>query len=616
MESFFGFISKKENNRSTSELLQLLSGSPDPNVRDRHYHMVSFNNVGIASYKNLPAENTNIISIVQGTPHWSDSKLSQIAFEQGPSKALLTSYQKYSDDFLRHMHGHFSFAIVDKKSEKLLIGIDRIGVQTLYYYSDSAHGIIFSSTVTELIKHPAVPADLSDQGIFNYMYFHMVPSPGCIYSKIKKMGPAQYLTFQNSNVEIVEYWRPNFYESLDVSIVELSTELKKLLSISVAESAATSNNIGCFLSGGIDSSTVVGTLSTLSSKPVKTFSIGFDAKGYDETPYARIVSEKFATNHSEYYVTPDDTVDFLPKMAAAYSEPFGNASAIPAYFCAKLSKESGIDVLLAGDGGDELFAGNERYAKQAVFEKYFILPSFFRKNIIEPLLKNIPGSNKFLLLHKLASYVEQANTPLPDRLEAYNFLHRIDIVEIFNQEFLNNINACEPIELIRNRYNAPDSTTKLNRMLYQDWKFTLADNDLRKVTCMAEFAGIEVAYPLLSDRLIDLSCKIPSRLKLKNQILRYFFKQAIRDLLPEKVIKKEKHGFGLPFGVWMRTHKPLQDLAYDSLNQLKQRRYFKTQFLDQAIELHRTEHAAYYGGLIWILMVLELWISSHSGHTG
>ena len=615
MINLSGFYSIKGNQSANDMLISMSRDTKQP-IDDKQFRYVLSNNTGITSYPFQPARNATVVAAISGTPDWLDATLSQIASEQGPSQALIAAYQHNPDGFLQDIHGHFCFALFDIQSKVTLIGIDRIGVYSLYYYMDPEFGIVFSNSVDTLIRHPAVQCELSSQGIYNYLYFHMVPSPNSIYSKIRKLGPAQCLSFIKNKIKIREYWNPTFNEAPDTSPEDLAIELRSTLAESVTASAARASNIGCFLSGGIDSSTIVGTLSKCMQEPVKTFSIGFDAKGYDETPYARIVAKRFSCEHHEYFVTPDDVVDFVPKMAAAYAEPFGNASAIPAYFCARMAREHGIELLLAGDGGDEIFAGNERYAKQAIFEKYSIIPSAIRKNIIEPGLRITPGTNKIAPLRKLASYVAQANTPLPDRLEAYNFLHRINATNMFAHSFLEHIDTHEPLNLIRKRYNGPDSASKLNRMLYQDWKFTLADNDLRKVSHMAALAGVKVAYPLLSDQLIEFSCKVPGQLKLKKQNLRSFFKYATEDLLPKEIINKKKHGFGLPFGVWMREHKPLQELAYDSISQLKQREYFQSKFLDQAIDLHRTGHAAYYGGLIWILMVLELWIGSHPDKCG
>ncbi|MBN1378889.1 MAG: asparagine synthase C-terminal domain-containing protein, partial [Gammaproteobacteria bacterium] len=367
---------------------------------------------------------------------------------------------------------------------------------------------------------------------------------------------------------------------------------------------------GAFLSGGLDSSTVAGSLSEVFPGAAKTFSIGFPVEGYDEIKYARIAADRFKTQAHEYYVTPDDTVAAIPKIAAYYDEPFGNSSALAAYYCAKMAGENGIKVLLAGDGGDELFAGNERYAKQLLFDKYYRIPGFARSSLKTGLC-NAPGfllNNK--IIFKAKRYVEQAEVPLPDRLQDYNFLNRHPADEIFTDSFLMEIDADRPLQILRDCYSRPENASALNRMLYMDWKTTLHDNDLVKVNRMCEMAGVEVQYPFLHQAIVDLSCKIPSADKLKGRQLRWFYKQAMHGFLPEPIINKSKHGFGLPFGIWLKDHQPLKELAYDSIHSLKKRDYFRNEFLSHAVKMHQGVHAAYYGELIWILMMLELWFQA------
>lgn len=208
--------------------------------------------------------------------------------------------------------------------------------------------------------------------------------------------------------------------------------------------------------------------------------------------------------------------------------------------------------------------------------------------------------------------MEQARTPLPDRLQDYNFLHRVPLDQVFTPEFLAAVDSEAPLAAQRECYARPDNASALNRMLYLDWKVTLHDNDLVKVNRMCQLAGIEVAYPLLDDAVVQLSCRIPSALKVRQGVLRWFYKRAMTGVLPEAILNKTKHGFGLPFGVWLKDHGPLQQLAYDSVAQLKERPYFRPAFLDQAIRLHRSGHAAYFGELIWVLMMLELWFETRS----
>uniref|UniRef100_UPI001C4E7195 asparagine synthase-related protein n=1 Tax=Crenothrix polyspora TaxID=360316 RepID=UPI001C4E7195 len=223
-------------------------------------------------------------------------------------------------------------------------------------------------------------------------------------------------------------------------------------------------------------------------------------------------------------------------------------------------------------------------------------------------LNALPNNLQKGVLFKAKRYVDQANTPLPDRLQDYNFLHRHAVSQIFSDSFVAQIDTAKPLQSLRNAYQRPVDASSLNRMMVMDWKTTLHDNDLVKVNKMCEMAGVDVQYPLLDRDIIDLSCRIPSALKLKGQQLRWFYKQAMRDFLPEQIINKSKHGFGLPFGIWLKDHQPLKQLAYDSISSLKQRGYFRAEFLDHAIQMHQSIHAAYYGELIWVLMMLELWL--------
>ena len=205
---------------------------------------------------------------------------------------------------------------------------------------------------------------------------------------------------------------------------------------------------------------------------------------------------------------------------------------------------------------------------------------------------------------------DRANVPLPDRLQSYNFLNRHRPEEIFASDFLAQISTASPSSLLQQVYHRPTDTSTLNRMLYLDWQFTLADNDLRKVSHMCAVAGVDVTFPMLDDKLVEFACQIPGSWKIKGKNLRHFYKKALHNWLPDETINKKKQGFGLPFGVWMQSHHPLQELAYDNLLKLKTRQWLNPAFIDKLIDLHRNGHAAYYGELIWVLTVLELWLDA------
>ncbi len=361
-----------------------------------------------------------------------------------------------------------------------------------------------------------------------------------------------------------------------------------------------------FLSGGLDSSTVAGMFAR-HQPGAPTFSIGFEAKGYDETEYAEITARQFNTTHQVHYLQPQEIVDNFVEVAGYFDEPFGNSSAMAAYVCAKVARENGIEVMLAGDGGDELFGGNERYAKQKVFEAWQRVPSAAQKSL-EALLHSPLG--KLPVLKKGRSYVDQANIPLPDRMDTYSFLNRFELESMFQKDFLAQIDREEPASAKRERYEQCRSEHPVERMMYLDWKFTLADNDLVKVSRMCRKAGVEVRYPLLEKEVVDFSCTVPTDLKLPGKHLRDFYKNSFRGFLADETLSKSKHGFGLPFGVWMKEQPTLQAITTDSLKRLRERDIFKPEFIDTALSTYQSGHASYYGELIWIMVVLELWLSS------
>ena len=577
-----------------------------------------FNNVKITQSDAFSVSTTNgwtaisnkkTHACIVGKPHWANKALVQVANEQSHADALIKAYKDYGTNLFKYLSGRFSFALHDSESDKLIIALDKIGQQHLFY-SNIGDGIIFGSSANLIKMISGHDYDINPQSIFDYFYFHSVPSPQSIYKNIHKLVGGHYLSFHKGQCEVTQYWQPEFNEAPPSSLADLKAEMLEIVSNSVSQ-YTDGNNVGAFLSGGLDSSTVAGMLAKNSASQAKTFSIGFNVAGYDETGFARIASKHFDTNHHEYYVTPEDVVSMVPNIAESYDEPFGNSSALPAYFCAKLAKENGISLMLGGDGGDEIFAGNERYAKQNVFELYQKTPNIIRQLLLEPILLGLPGVNNIPLLKKAHSYVSQAKMPLPDRMEAYNFLQRLDVKTMFTDEFLTNADIHEPINLLRETYNSPQNATSLNRMMYLDWKRTLQDNDLVKVNRMCELAGVDVGFPLLSDELIEFSCKIPSDIKLKGQNLRWFFKQSVKGFLPDEIINKSKHGFGLPFGIWTESHPELKALAYDSVNNFKTREIIRPEFIDKVIRMHQSEHAAYYGELVWIIMMLELWMASH-----
>jgi asparagine synthase (glutamine-hydrolysing) len=352
-------------------------------------------------------------------------------------------------------------------------------------------------------------------------------------------------------------------------------------------------------------------LSQLGGGPAHTYSIGFDAPGYDEMEYARLVARHFQTDHHEYYVTPEDVVAAVPRVAAHFDQPFANASAVPAYYCARMAKEDGVDRLLAGDGGDELFGGNERYVTQRLLAWYQRVPASLRRHAVEPLLLGPLGGRG--PLRKLGSYVRQARLPMPERMQTYNLLERLGPERLLSDEYLARIDRGMPVALLRETYHGAHAGHMLNRMLAVDMRFTLADSDLPKVVGACGLADIAVSFPFLDDDLVAFSALLPAREKVRGTRLRYLFKESLRGFLPEEILTKKKQGFGLPFGVWLLEHRGLRELTHDSLSSLKGRGIVRPAFIDELLGRQHAEHAAYYGTMVWVLMMLEQWLAARDG---
>lgn len=544
-----------------------------------------------------------------GRPRWDEPELAAIAHAQGSGAALAEAYRRHGQGCLRKLQGSFSIAVTNEASRETLLAIDRMGIGTLCYAS-SAGALVFGSTAEAVAAHPAVSRKLSSQGLFNYLYHHVVPSPGTIYEGIRKLAPGECLVFRDGALQRRFYWRLQYAERATESFVSLKERFRTILDAAAKRALHGEKHIGAFLSGGTDSSTVAGLLTRLHGAPASTYSIGFAAEGFDEMQYARITSRHFRTAAHEYYVKPDDVLEAIPIIARSYDEPFGNDSAVPTYFCARMAALDGVRVMLAGDGGDEIFGGNARYAKQKVFEWYGVLPSMLRHNVIEPLLLRAPGVGQIAPLRKARSYVEQAIVPLPDRLESYNFLHRSPLAEVFEPAFLREIDPLEPLAQLREVYQRTASSAAVDRMMHVDLKFTLADNDLRKVSRMCEVAGVEVRYPLLDDDLVAFSGELTADMKVRGLRLRHFFKEALKDFLPPETIAKRKHGFGMPTGLWLKSHPPLRALAHDSLRSFEQRGILRPSYVRDLVRQHDSSHATYFGIMLWVIVMLEQWLAA------
>lgn len=553
-----------------------------------------------------------IVAALVGQPRWEDAELEERARSAGPAQALLAGYRRYDRQTLQYLREPYFAIVADPAEGRLLMAIDRLGVQSAYF-AQAGDLLIFGERADVVADHPDLQAGISPQGLFNYLYFHVVPGPGSIFEGVSRLLPGQCLIADGNGIRVDTYWQAHYDDSAGVQS-EAALEKTFLATIEQAMQDRVERSehpLGAFLSGGTDSSTVAGMLSRIAPEEARTYSIGFDAEGYDEMEYARIAARHFGTEHHEYYVTPRDVTEAVPEVAAQMDQPFGNASVVPAFFCARMAREDGVNTLFAGDGGDELFGGNSRYVKQKVFEAYERVPGVLRRALLEPLLLGVPGTDRLPVVRKARRYVEQARLPMPDRMEGYNLLLRLGADRILQSGWLEGVDPTQPLAWIRESYNGADADNLVNRMLAVDMRFTMADSDLPKVNHACRLAGVEVTYPWLDQHLVDFAAALPERHKVRGRKLRYLFKRALREFLPQEILAKRKQGFGLPFGVWMRDDQGLHALAGDSLRSLVERGILQAGAVDELLGERHQEHAAYYGTFVWVLMMLEQWLAGH-----
>jgi asparagine synthase (glutamine-hydrolysing) len=544
-------------------------------------------------------------SFVSGQPRFLDEALAALAARAGTVAAWQAAFSQHGPAAAARVAGTFAIALVCSPT-KIYLAVDRFSVQPLCYRQQGDR-LLFSDRADTLAH-----SEIDPQAIFDYLFFHVIPAPRTIYKNVFRLPGGHCAVFENSELTVARYWTPTFEENKQRPFGQLRDEFRNVLQESVA-SQLDGRTVGCFLSGGTDSSTVAGMLGQVSGTPAATYSIGFDAPGYDEMEYARIAARHFNTRHHEYYVTADDLVSSIPKVAAYYDQPFGNSSAVPAYYCAQMAKADGAAKVLAGDGGDELFGGNSRYAKQRIFNCYSSLPEGLRSTFLEPLLGSGPLA-KLPLLRKASSYIQQARVPMPGRLRLYNLIIRLGITNVVTPALRAHFDLDDPVRQQEAVWAQTNTGSFINRMLAFDWRYTLADNDLPKVAGTSALAGVDVGFPLLDTRLVDFSMRLPPDLKVKGLKLRWFFKEALRGFLPDAIITKKKHGFGLPFGIWASQHAALGSLARDSLHGLAARRLVQPQFVKALLNEHLVAHPGYYGEMVWILMILEQWLQAHAPH--
>jgi len=548
---------------------------------------------------------------------YNDDQLRGTSFSPSCTAELLGFlYRQYGVSFLERLRGVFSLAIWDESTRTLMLAVDRFGVKRLCYaVSDSE--IVFATNPRGIFATGRRDKKVSLGAITDYLVYNVVPSPQTAFESVNRIAPGECLVWTEGRTTKHHYWEMRYPEDATSSTADLARELSSRMEQAVRITSADLNpeTSGCFLSGGTDSSSILGLLTRVQKQPVNAFSIGFAEERFNELVYARIAAKHFHARHVETLLDPGAVLGTVHKIVAAYDEPFGNSSAIPTYWCARQAQECGLEVLLAGDGGDELFGGNERYRKHQIFHFYQTIPRPIRYHIIEPAVFSIRSTRG--VLGKVQRYIRISNSGNPERYCRGRLLRVFPPEQVLGPDMPFCNGHVDLLSTVRRHYDCAPARSELNRLLYIDVKMTLGDDDLPKVVRTAELAGINVRFPFLDHKLAEFSGRLRAALKVRGLEKRYLFKEATRNLLPPAILRKKKHGFGFPIGFWLKTDSKVQSWAKDVLFDPRtyQRGYFRRAFIEEIFDRMQNDHTPYFGDILWVFLMLELWHRQHVERT-
>jgi asparagine synthase (glutamine-hydrolysing) len=518
------------------------------------------------------------------------------------TETILHAYEEFGIDCVKHLRGMFAFAIYDFSQQSLFLARDRVGKKPLFYTLTPEGKFIFASELKSLLQHDEVKREIDPIALDSYLTFSYIPEEFCIFKNVKKLPPGSLLIYRNGVVRTSSYWDFNYDENYQIRDEREYVELLRCkIKDAVKVRLISEVPLGAFLSGGIDSSTIVAAMSSLLDRPVKTFSIGFNEDTFNELKFARITAERFQTEHHEFIVTPD-LVKIADKLVWHFDEPFADSSALPTYMVSKMARDH-VTVVLSGDGGDELFAGYTRYP--GILQKFKVarnLPSQLKKTL-RFVSEKLPHSaiGKYYLynfsLDLIQAYVDSvSHFNTPRKLSLYSG----DFIETLGNDF------GRPEQFYANIANRVNSKNPLDKLLYLDSKTYLPSDILVKVDRMSMATSLEARAPLLDQELIEFVQKIPPEFKLKDDQTKYILKKAMHGILPDEILFRSKQGFGMPINQWINMQ--LRDRIHEVLTDRKtiERGYFNSHYIRTLLKEHETNRRDHSSAL-WILWMLELW---------
>ncbi|MDH7512945.1 MAG: asparagine synthase (glutamine-hydrolyzing) [Clostridiales bacterium] len=527
------------------------------------------------------------------------------------TETIVHSYEEWGEEFVHKLRGMFAFAIWDGRERKLLLVRDRLGVKPLYYTLLGDGTLVFGSELKAVIAHPQVQRALEPKALDLYLTLEYVPAPFSMFKDIHKLPAGSILVYKEGQAEIKSYWDvvaalPKKREVTEKELPAIMDELYALLKESVHLRLISDVPLGAFLSGGIDSSTIVGLMRELGASPLKTFSIGFEEVSYNELKYARRVAERFATDHEEFILEPQ-ALELTEKLIRHLDEPFGDFSIFPTYLVSQMAR-SRVKVILSGDGGDEVFGGYEHYQAQKIAGSKAV------KTAGRPLSRLIntfpPSSKKKGFWNKLQRYLlglEQ--DPRLRHLRWMTFLSSRDKGRLYTDDLKTRLGGLEEMTELspfREIFAALPSFDPINGELYLDLKTYLADDIMVKVDRMSMAASLEAREPLLDHKLVEFAFSLPGGLKLNGLKTKWVFKKTMERLLPRENIYRPKEGFSIPIKHWLRHE--LKDMLLDYLSEkrIKEQGLFNYGPVKKMIDGHLTGRKNW-SHQLWALLVFEVW---------
>jgi len=523
------------------------------------------------------------------------------------TEVIIHGYEEYGDQICNKLNGMFAFGIWDENKQLLLLARDRYGQKPLYYYQ-SNEDFFFASELKSLNKNPDFKNELDYKSLSLYLLYEYVPAPYSIYKGVKKLLPGNFLIWHNGQVKIKKYWDIQFNnKDIAYNVSEIEKKILDLLKKSIEIRLMSDVPLGVFLSGGIDSSAIVALMSEIiSGKNIKTFSIGFNEKSFDESSYSRKVAKKFGTDHHEKILTPKIMLDILPEIFSFLDEPFADASIIPTYLLAKFTRNY-VTVALGGDGGDELFAGYDPFIAHVFASYYEKIPKYFHNKIVN-LSRILPVSTKNMSFDFKLKQFLKGIPYIPEIrnqvwLGSFSKNDQDDILSPEIKQKLADFNTYENILSTINNINFRD---KIDKIIFLYSKFYLAEDILTKVDRASMAVSLEVRSPFLDVNFAEFVNTIPSKLKLKGICTKYILKKSLQSKINRDLLYRNKKGFGVPLAKWMKNELKPIILDIFSSSKIKNQGIFNAKAIETLLEKH-FKGKQDCRKQIWTLLMFQMW---------